>query len=298
MATTGSQIQAADLNALGSEVTNVLGTGSGTFGYGQSVQTYTVTPGQTARKADFDAIRFDLFTIYNHQVGSTPSVVEAFTNIPIQAGAGDPINAYTSLNTTLKANRFDVGNFQGAVSVGTDSYTSSWTTSLSAEFTATFATAEQARIFFNTGSKIRILTSQVGGSGTPQVNAWRDILTNAGSQEFGAGTNPTINYYTLTNSYQQYYSLSTSTPYSANNYILEAKTDVADNSAGTARILTIRVRLDDSYVDPGPPSPGDLVDGTFSFSVEELVTAATLFPSSSSFSITSPTYSSINITAS
>ena len=115
--------------------------------------------------------------------------------------------------------------------------------------------------------------------------------------QFGADTDPTVNYYTLTNSFQTYYVDALSTPYSANNYRLEARTNVADNSAGTATVLTLRVSLTDGYVDPGPTGPGDQIDGTLTILVEELKAAGTLIPSGT-FSITSPTYSLSVVTAS
>ena len=112
-----------------------------------------------------------------------------------------------------------------------------------------------------------------------------------GIRSFGADTDPLVNYYTLTSSFQIYYQNSLSTPYSANNYRLEAKTDVANNSTGTATILTLRVTLTDAYVDPGPAvPPGDSVDGTLTISVEELKASGSLIPSGT-FTISSPSYS-------
>ena len=99
----------------------------------------------------------------------------------------------------------------------------------------------------------------------------------------------------MTNSYQTYYQGSLSTAYSANYFRLEAQTDVADNSTGTATVLTIRATLADSYVDPDVATgnvepPGDSVDGTLSIDVTELKATGSLVPSGS-FTITSPVYS-------
>lgn len=125
-----------------------------------------------------------------------------------------------------------------------------------------------------------------------------------GTVSFGADTNPNVNFYTLTNSYQQCYINSLSTPYSANSYKLEAKCNVSNNSSGTATEIMIRVTLLDSYVDPdtfnpGPPTfpPNDVVDGTLTIAVQELKATGTLQPTGA-FTITSPTYSLSTITAS
>jgi hypothetical protein len=127
-------------------------------------------------------------------------------------------------------------------------------------------------------------------------NSWVNFLNSVGIRSFGADTDPSINYYTLTNSFQTYYQSSLSTPYSANNYRLEASCNVSNNSAGTATVLTLRATLTDAYTDPGAPAPGDSVDGTLTISVEELKAAGTLFPSGT-FSIVGPSYSLSSITA-
>ena len=101
----------------------------------------------------------------------------------------------------------------------------------------------------------------------------------------------------LTNTYQDLYNLSASTPYSNNNYKIQAKCDVASNSAGTASVFNFKVLLSDNYVDPGAPAPGDSVDGTLTIDVEELKATGTLQPSGAAFSITSPSYSGTSISA-
>jgi hypothetical protein len=125
-------------------------------------------------------------------------------------------------------------------------------------------------------------------------------LNSVGTRSFGAGTDPTVNYYTLTNSYQTFYQDSLSSPYSANNYRLEAKTDVANNSTGTATQVQIRITLTDTYTDPGPepsPPPGDSVSGTLTVNVAEVKASGLLQPSGN-FTVTGPTYSLSSIVAS
>jgi hypothetical protein len=174
-------------------------------------------------------------------------------------------------------------------SAASQTYTTPWSTSLTATLTCTFSTADQARYFFNSGGKVRFTTSLSGGSSTAQINAWINFLASVGTQSFGADTG-SVNYYNLTNSFQIYYQSSLSSPYSANNYRLEARTNVSDNSTGTATQLFLRVTLSDSYVDPGAPAPGDLVNGTVTIAASELKASGILQPSGT-FAITSPSYS-------
>lgn len=284
----GNQIQDTDYNSLQDIVQALLGTGSGSRGYGQPVPSADVFDGNTITKAQWDALRNDILSVRVHQDGTTP----VLTNI----AAGTPINFATVSNfasvlAVADANRFNIGPGQSTVSTKTTATTmSSWNTQAQAVLTVTFADANDGRYFFNSGGKIRIIGSRSGGSSTSQNNAWTNFLANIGTISFGAATSPFVNYYDLNNSYQTYYQTSLSTPYSANFYRLEASCDVSNNSAGTATQVNIRITLQDNYVDPGSPPPGDLVDGTLTISVEELKASGALYPSGT-FTITSPSYS-------
>jgi len=97
--------------------------------------------------------------------------------------------------------------------------------------------------------------------------------------------------------------------YSNNRFSLDAYCDVASNSAGTARYVYIRVRLEDIYRDPddvAPSGPGqrtppnDVVNGTVTITADELKPSGVLQPSptTGNFTITGPTYSFGAISAS
>jgi len=296
--TIGSNITAAGFVTIQNKAESLLGPGAGTRGYNQSVISSDVFTGNQITRAQWDLLKTDIVNILYHQNGELPNIITVNSGDVIQFGAGHPNSNYNTLLDTATANRFQVAASQSVVaSKGTATYTSAWSSSAQFTLTITFATADQGRYFFNSGGKIRLNTSISSGSGTAQYNAWVNFLNSVGIRSFGADTDPLVNYYTLTNSFQSYYQSSLSTPYSANNYRLEARTDVSNNSNGTATILTLRVTLTDAYTDPGAPAPGDSVDGTITISVEELKAAGTLFPSGS-FSITSPTYSLSSISAS
>ncbi len=303
MANSGTQIFASEYVTIQDKAQSLLGTGTGTRGYGQTLQSSDVFTGNNITKAQWDALRYDITSIRMHQDGAMPNIVTVNVGDPISYGAGSPNNNYDTLLETAIANRFQIAPNQSLVtSKGSSSYTSAWSTSASMTVTCTFSTSDQARYFFNSGGKIRVTPTLSGGSSTSQVNAWKNLLTSVGTRSFGADTDPIINYYTLTNSYQTYYQTSMTTPYSANNYRLEASTNVANNSAGTATVLYIRITLNDTYTDPDIPygvnfGPGDSVDGTLNIAIDELKASGSLFPSGS-FTITSPTFSLSSISAS
>ena len=293
--TIGTNIAAAQYVTIQNKAQSLIGTGSGTRGYGQTVQSSDVFTGNAITKAQWDLIKFDIINIKFHQDGVLPGVVTVNVGDPINFGASSPNSNYDSILETAIANRFQIAGSQSVVnSTASQTYTAPWSTSLTATLTCTFSTADQARYFFNSGGKVRFTTTLSGGSSTLQINTWTNFLASVGTRSFGADTG-IVNYYTLTNSFQIYDQISVSAAYqySGNNYRLEARTNVSDNSTGTATQLFLRVTLSDSYVDigaPPNPPPGDLVNGTLTIAASELKASGLLQPSGT-FAITSPSYS-------
>jgi len=303
MADRGTQIFASEFVAIQDKAQSLLGTGAGTRGYGQTVLSSDVFEGNAITKAQWDALRYDIINIRFHQDGVLPAIITLTDNAVIGYGSTSPNTNYDTLLETAIVNRFQLAGNQSTTSTkGTATTSSTWNSLASCDITVTFASAAAARYFFNSGGKVRITPSITGGSATSQVNAWITFLSSVGTREFGAGTDPLVNYYTLTNSFQTYYQGSLTTPYSANNFKLEARSNVADNSAGTATILYLKVTLTDNYTDSGAafdpnPPPGDSVDGTLSLVVSEVKASGTMQPSGT-FSVTSPSYSLSSISLS
>ena len=294
----GSDIGAVDYVAIQDKAQLLLGTGTGSRGYGQTVQSADVFTGNQITKEQWDLLRYDITNIKYHQDGIIPSIVTVNVGDVIGYGSGSPNTNYATLLTSAESNRFRISPSTSTLtSKGSATRTTPWSVSASMTVTCTFANSNDARYFFNSGGKVRLTTTITGASATSQINAWVGLLNTIGTVSFGADTHPTLNYYTLTNAYQTVFQNSLSTPYSANNYSLEAKCDVANNSTGTATTLYLKVTLNDAYVDPGPTPPGDVVDGTLTIAVEELKASGALIPTGT-FSITSPTYSLSSITAS
>ena len=292
--TSGTQIFAAQYVTIQDKAQSLMGTGSETRGYGQTVQSADVFSGNAITKAQWDLLRYDIVNIRVHQTGTLPNIATIAVGDPIGYGASSPNTNYDSLLEIATSNRFFIDASQSVVTAKT-SATSAWSTSLTATLTITFSNSNEARYFFNSGGKVRFTTSLTGGTVTPQYTAWVNILNSIGTRSFGADTDPFVSYYTLTNTFQTYYTSFASSPYSNNSYILEARTDVANNNTGTATQLFLRVTLADTYVDPDVASgasfpPTDSVNGTLTIAVSELKAAGSLQPSGS-FAITSPTYS-------
>ena len=301
-------ITPVDYNTLRASIIPIIGNGTSTSGYGQTVQSVDKTAHEKISQNDWDLLRFDIVNARTHQDGVAPTITDINEG---QLLSFNNNTQYSGVISTAITNRFNIGSGRFLTESATSSTRSTqWNTSVVCEVTATFTNANLCRWFFNSGGQVRIQSSRSGGAATAQNSDWSSLLSSAGLQAFGSQT-PTAgfspmngqNFYRLTNSYQNFYSLSSSAPYSANSYYLDAKCDVADNSAGTATTVYIRVRFDDGYVDvfnvPPLPTqtqtsanfpPDDVVDGTLTVTVTEKRATGSLLPSGT-FTITRPTYS-------
>jgi len=258
---------------------------------------------------------------------STEDIVSSGTTINFGPGIAQDFNEGTSISASLinsyetlaettddESSRFLVApgqfltvgaNADNSPLISSRTWSSSttpqfWSNEINSILTVTFANSNQARWFFNSGGEVRIQSSRTGGRSDAQNNAWSAALTSASIRSFGAvipttGFSPMNgrNFYRLTNTFQEFYRFTDSSPYTANRYVLEARSNVANNSTGTATSVDIRVRFIAGYTDPGPGGPpftNDEIDGTFSITVTEKRADGSLVPSGR-FTVVRPTYS-------
>jgi hypothetical protein len=303
---TGLIIEAVDYTTIRNKIISIMGTsadlGTGQNGYGQILRSSAVIPGNQVTKAQWDNLRYDILNARIHQDGVVPTIVTATQGQPIRYGAGHPNNQYNAQADTAVANKWNLGTGQFVIDAATSATrTTAWNSNLTIEpIIVTFGTADQARYFFNSGSKVRCTSSRTGGTGRPQNSSWSNILDTAGTVAFGGNTSG-LNFYNLTSSYQTFFNLITSAPYTGNQYRIEVVSNVADNSIGGATVLTFRVTYTDTYVYTGSGSTSfpDSVDGTLTLTVDELRASGTLQPlGTGPFVITRPAYSISGISGS
>ena len=335
----GDQITAVDYTTIRNKVSSILSTGTAQKGYGQPLNSVPINPGTQITAAQWDALKTDINNIKLHQDGSLPPIIDVSPGQVINYGSGHPNNNYDNIIEQATLAKFNIASSQAVLSTkGTESRTGTWITQLQATLIVTFnggytvtnqdattftaSGADHARHFFNSGGKIRFASSRSGGSATSQNNAWTNLLSSIGTQEFGAVTPAITNFYTLTNSYQTFYQLGASTPYLNNFFRLEALCNCsgANNSTGTANIITFRITWQDDHVGLGSSTPQgttqvggfptypnvpsgptgfgpDSVDGTFEIIISEFKAAGILLQGGL-FSIASAnTYSLSEITA-
>jgi hypothetical protein len=294
----GGIIEDVDYNSIRNKIIAVLGTGTGNTGYGQTarIQSSAVADGNTITAAQWSNLRFDIFNCLVHQNGTTPTIVQKAVGDVVQYGAGQPNNAYDTLADTITTNRFTLGTGR-FVTENLASATSgdvTWLSQIYADITYTFSTAETARFFFNSGGQLRVTSSFVKSVTKDQTTSWENLISSAGQQGFGGqvpstGFSPLngTNFFRLTNTFQTYYTATASGPYSSNTYRLQARSNVADNSSGTANQVFIRVLLNDPYVDPpvgvppastAPVPPEDSVSGTLTVTTDMIRASGVMQP--------------------
>lgn len=203
----------------------------------------------------------------------------------------------------LLINRFKIAATQAILdttSFPANSNTVSFSGTVSCTATITFASAAQARYFFNSGGELRCKSSFALSLDNAQNRSWRDTLapTSANPRVFGAikpAADFTVmdgrNFYRLTSSPQRWDFVQQTSPYASNRWEIYASTPgVANNSSGTASVVLFEFRWVDGYTDPGPPAPGDLVQGTMGVKIDTYRASGTLLPSGfGNFTIPNPT---------
>jgi hypothetical protein len=306
----GTEIQDSDYNAIRKKIIAVMGNGGTnpltdqadvTFGYGQVLVSSDVAAGQEITKDQWDALRFDILNARIHQDGATPSIVSAVRGQTIRFGPDHPNTAFSNQSDVAIANKFNLGAGQFVIDSGTVQARSvSWNNSVTATATVTFGSSDFARWFFNSGSKLRVYSSRVGGSATAQNSAWSNLLNSVGIIEMGAITSP-VGYYSLTNVDQILRTQTSTSPYSSNSFTVRVRSNIANNSNGGATQIIFSLMWTDGYTDPPGGFPGqflpdDTVDGNLSFAVEEQRASGILQPSGTgAFIINRPSYSSTEI---
>jgi hypothetical protein len=310
-------IKETDYNSIRNKIINVIGAGSADSGWGQSVVSTAVAVGNTVTVNEWGRLRFDIINAYKHIFGNTPTTAQPatgntirYSNTFVPDNVSDaPVTQYDAYVNTIITNRFTVNASQSSTASSPASveswpgpYGDRWTAAIQCTVTASWPSATAARYYFNSGGEIRFAASRSGGSNTQQCLAWTSLLSTAGTQAFGGnkpstGVTPSNgqNWYRLTNTYQQWYSLSSSTPYGGNSYRISARTpSVANNSTGTASTVEFLIQMIDNYVDPGNypldvPNTIDSVDGTFQILVSNLFATGVLEPvGTGNFAVTQP----------
>ena len=277
MAGQGTQILASDFNAIQSIIATVLGSGSGTLGYGQTVTSSQVAVGQKITAAQWIALRNDLLAARQHQTGNNESGNLTLPNTGILVKYSD-WNAYYQYAQLIQTNAL-VQPPAGQASLATLSSsqrTTAWNGTINHTVTLNFGSNANARYYFNSGSNIQFSASltniPVDGS-QAKGNDWATLLSNMGTitmnynstTNTGSGTPASsIGFYQLTTSPQTLFTKATSSPtYTPNQYDIYGQVD------GTGSIVTFTISFQDLSGQPNAPwGTDENVEGSLTSTVQ------------------------------
>lgn len=237
----GSLIRSARYNNLQGRVSTILGVGSGSDGYGQSLESKQVIAGDDVTATDMANLYVDMVKSRIHQTGSTPTDISLITSGNLitegdgrTGGTTTGIADFERIMTNIENDRFLLAPSEAVLENGISSVRSTaWNGKLTHEVTVTFDSEDDRRFFFNSGGEIRLRANISGGFGD-KTNDWRVILTNLGVVKFnytatsstGTGTGSNIGNYELTGTYVPIFNKTGSGAYalySANSYTISAR---------------------------------------------------------------------------
>ena len=247
----GDVITATDYNNFVANVNAVIGTGTGDKGYGLS-EVSTVSAGGTIQASDWNSLLSGLQKGANHQ-GTT------LTNASNTVSTGGNIVPLSNLGadiTLIDTNRLTAAgaNMSTGVAGVTSTRTTQWNSSVTHTFTVTYASANAARHFFNSGGKIKMAFSRSGGTSSTQNTSWTNLFSDlgtvslnangttiSGSSQGGNGPNGSRGFHQLNATPAEILNTTSSTAdYTANDLDIKASVSGA--------VVTITITLNDDHV--------------------------------------------------
>jgi hypothetical protein len=294
MAGQDTLILVTDYNAIQTKIATVLGTGSATFGYGQAISSNQVAANAIISVTQWNNLRTDLVKCLKHQTGIDPTLTQPATNVKVTEATRA---AYMAGADTATANRLVAPPITEATreffSFGSIVRTASWNGVRTQTVTINFASDNDARYFFNTGSRIEFSASLTNTTNSPKDQSWVANLNGIGIVYFNydtttatvGGSGTSIGWYDLTTSNQLIYSKTVSTGYVPNSYRILAR-------APSASQLIFEIQFRDDATDaPSPNPPWDIdedVTGTLTSDVK-------VYRSSGSVTVSTPPATSTGI---
>jgi hypothetical protein len=301
----GDTITATDYNNFVANVNVVIGTGTGDQGYGLN-EVATVSVGSTITATQWNNLLTGLQNGANHQ-GTT------LTNASNSVTTGGNILPLSNLGadiTLINTNRLNAAgaNMSTGIAGTSSTRTTAWSGQVQHAFTVTYASANAARHFFNSGGKIKFAFSRSGGSSTNQNTSWTNQLSDLGTVSFAAngttisgssqggnGANGSRGYHQLTGSNQEILNTTSSAAdYTANDIDIQALVSGA--------VITFTISFNDdhaaatgTYTGGGLGSaPNEGTGWTGSDSVDGTLTSTITFDKADNASyvqVASPTFS-------
>ena len=269
-----------DNSATYTGIIDIIGTGTGDTGWGQSVTSLT-TPiaGDSITALEWETFRAKLALAGTHtgQTLTSHSAITAGNTIAILAALETDLQTITDNRTTIAP---ALQQDHSTLTI-TSTRTSTWAGNagpqvIDMEVDITFAGGNEARFFFNTGGEIRITpTLDIPASPNSKESDWQAFLANGiGTLKIAANASTrtasgetlttdglALGYYDLTAAFQTIIQINSDLAgdYTSNYCIIEAKTDgtdAVDGLGNTGKIITVKITYNDASLDEfeNPPS--------------------------------------------
>lgn len=291
----GDKITELDYNTLQSAINVIMGTPAGSTettatGYNQTLSSSQVSVGNIVTEAQWDNLRSDISRAYTHQFGTAPTI----TNVSLDTKVTATIyNQYETLITTVSGdpNRYTLGTGQFSTVTGqTANLAAGWNGTQTHQFTATFASANERRAFFNAGGSIRMNLSLAYTGSEAKTLDWQTMMSDLGTVSFNykqttGGGGSTIGNYDATSTFATIAIESGVNPYAENDIAVQVR-----SNSSTQLEFRIILRDDDTgdRPVPSPPPPyGPLVDENVQGTTTSTVTI--IKPNGSNVSVPAPT---------
>ena len=191
MAGQNTLIIASDYNTIQSKIATIMGSGSGTTGYGQTLASSQVGQYDKITVNQWNNLRDDIIRCRQHQTGitigsSAPEDVGyvSGTNLPQPTVAKQVKEtwrvAYSLMADDCETNRLTApppaSQATLANLVSQQVRTTAWNGTIRQTIVVTWTTADEARYFFNTGGQIEFSSTRSGGSAGTKNVTWTTIL--------------------------------------------------------------------------------------------------------------------------
>lgn len=185
-------IQAEDFNTLvgGNPTTtaNTLNatwaTGGGAAGYGQTAVGNVTAGTNILASTQWASLVSNTASAASHQGSSITSVSTPVAGGVITFTAAIPTNLQTIYTNRLNAAA------QGSTTANTATRATTWSTALTFTHTATFASGDAARYFFNAGGQLKMTVSHPGSSGIDLL--FNNLASNVGTVVMSAPTSGSV----------------------------------------------------------------------------------------------------------
>jgi hypothetical protein len=173
---------ASDYNTVRNTVADVLGTGSGTRGYGSSVTSNTVSVGTIITATQFTALASDINACYRHITNANAGTLASIVSDGLITWANFVTyqSAATYVDTNRDTNGGSVTSSQSSTTLSAGWGNASGNRIATMNGTINFASADAMRFYFNQNSYVTMNGSGAASGGSSKSNAFGSLANGVG----------------------------------------------------------------------------------------------------------------------